>query len=79
MTILILINFLECPNSVLADPGINGVTNCMQWAAYINSNSGSNFNSQCTSNSQLAQKCCLTCARKYQFYFKWPEFNEYQS
>ena len=64
-----LIIFVEGPNSALADPVINGVTNCMQWAAYINSNGGA-FYSQCSSNFQIAQKCCLTCARKYIFYFK---------
>jgi hypothetical protein len=50
----------ECSGSTYPDPGINGVSNCMSWAAYVQS-TGGNFTGQCINNPQLALKCCFTC------------------
>ena len=65
---------IECPNSGLSDPLIDGVTNCMSWAAFIEVNDG-NFYIECSKNSSLAIKCCYTCMGKFKLKF---ESNNYR-
>lgn len=49
----------ECKNSNYPDPSIQGVTNCIQWLAYAQSQ-GVDVTQWCQ-NSVYFQKCCITC------------------
>jgi len=65
--VLKFFSFQECPNSALADPNISGVTNCLSWLAYLQSQ-GTNILQWCSVSANY-QKCCLTCQSKFFFFF----------
>lgn len=62
-TLLIINRIEECPNSGVQDPNVVGVTDCLSWLAYLQTQSV-NVLTWCA-NSTNFQKCCLTCQSNY--------------